>query len=42
MGYESDRLTDDVLGITHCESDKRIRVPEKKSESAEGLNWRIG
>jgi hypothetical protein len=29
MDYESDRLTSDVLGITHCDGDKRIRVPEK-------------
>jgi len=28
MDYESDRLTDDMLGVTHCESDQRIRVPE--------------
>ena len=27
---ESDRLTDDILGITHCEGDQRIAVEAKK------------
>jgi hypothetical protein len=26
---ESDRLTDDMLGVTHCESSQRIIAPEK-------------
>ena len=29
---ESDRLTDDILGITHSEGDQRIAVPVNEKE----------